>query len=287
MKSAFYKNPANLRVICNQFILRRTKKQIGINLPPVETHSTLVNWNFTSEINLAKDIHSLLPRISKVLKGDRIGAALKGKGSLVAMLRARQCCVMPGLMREPLIRLYNSGLIPYESIEALDYSTKLIKVIDTIVARKDNGAGKIIFCQFRSEIDFMARMLSSYGMKKVVTYDGRNSGKHTLSKLAEPADALIIQIQTGCEGLNLQEHFSEIYFVAPHWCPFVEDQAIARCHRIGQTKTVTVFKFEMNGFLTNNDVVIDDTNTIERHINNVQTKKRMISDDILHRDDAN
>lgn len=287
MKSAFYKNPANLRVICNQFILRRTKKQIGINLPPVETHSTLVNWNFTSEINLAKDIHSLLPRISKVLKGDRIGAALKGKGSLVAILRARQCCVMPGLMREPLMRLYNSGLIPYESIEALDYSTKLIKVIDTIVARKDNGAGKIIFCQFRSEIDFMARMLSSYGMKKVVTYDGRNSGKHTLSKLAEPADALIIQIQTGCEGLNLQEHFSEIYFVSPHWCPFVEDQAIARCHRIGQTKTVTVFKFEMNGFLTNNDVVIDDTNTIERHINNVQTKKRMISDDILHRDDAN
>ena len=40
-------------------------------------------------------------------------------------------------------------------------------------------------------------------------------------------DVLILQIQTGCEGLNLQ-HFNEIYFVSPHWNPAIEDQAIAR-----------------------------------------------------------
>ena len=86
-------------------------------------------------------------------------------------------------------------------------------------------------------------------MIKVVCYDGRNSGGHNLTSLSEPADALIIQIQTGCEGLNLQLNFSEIYFVSPHWNPCVEDQAIARCHRIGQTKPVDFFKFEMRGFL--------------------------------------
>ncbi len=283
MDSKFYKNPDNLPIIGKHFVLRRTKKQLGINLPPVETHANLINWTFTSEMKLARDIHSLLPGISKVLQGERIGAALKGRGSLIAILRAKQSCVMPGLMREPMMRLYNSGLISYETINALDYSTKLMTVINTVVERKDNGNGKIIFCQFRSEIDFIAIRLSAYGMKKVVTYDGRNSGKHTLAKLSEPADALIIQIQTGCEGLNLQEHFSEIYFVAPHWCPFVEDQAIARCHRIGQTKPVMVFKFEMNGFVTMNDnTVKNDQKTIEHHINNVQLKKRIISDVILN-----
>jgi SNF2 family DNA or RNA helicase len=304
MKSKFYKNPDNLPIIGKHFVLRRTKKQLGINLPPVETHSNLINWTFTSEMKLARDIHSLLPGISNVLQGERIGAALKGRGSLIAILRAKQSCVMTGLMREPMMRLYNSGLISYETIDALDYSSKLITVINTVFERKDNGNGKIIFCQFRSEIDFIAIRLSAYGMKKVVTYDGRNSGKHNLAKLSEPADVLIIQIQTGCEGLNLQENFSEIYFVAPHWCPFVEDQAIARCHRIGQTKPVTVFKFEMNGFVTmNNDGVVvknevvknevgknevvktvnkKDETTIERHINNVQLKKRIISDVILN-----
>jgi len=47
--------------------------------------------------------------------------------------------------------------------------------------------------------------------------------------------------------LNLQ-HFSEIYFVSPHWNPAVEDQAVARCHRIGQTKEVTVYRFNMTSF---------------------------------------
>ena len=56
---------------------------------------------------------------------------------------------------------------------------------------------------------------------------------------------LIIQIQTGCEGLNLQENYSEIYLVSPNWNPCIEDQAIGRCHRIGQKKEVSVYKFEM------------------------------------------
>ena len=84
-------------------------------------------------------------------------------------------------------------------------------------------------------------------MKKVVTYDGRNSRTPGLN-LADEADAIVLQIQTGCEGLNLQANFSEIYFVSPHWNPCVEDQAVARCHRIGQTKPTYVFKFAMVGF---------------------------------------
>jgi SNF2 family DNA or RNA helicase len=63
--------------------------------------------------------------------------------------------------------------------------------------------------------------------------------------------------------LNLQEHYSEIYFVSPHWNPSVEQQAIARCHRYGQQKEVQVYRFYMDG-------------SVEQYILGIQEKKNMI-----------
>ena len=68
--------------------------------------------------------------------------------------------------------------------------------------------------------------------------------EHILNKIDSylKPDVLIAQIQTCCEGLNLQ-HFAEVYFTTPHWNPAVEDQAVARAHRIGQKDEVDVFRF--------------------------------------------
>ena len=53
---------------------------------------------------------------------------------------------------------------------------------------------------------------------------------------------LLIQIKSGCEGLNLQ-NYNDVYFTSPHWNPAVEDQAVARVHRLGQLKPVNVYHF--------------------------------------------
>ena len=104
----------------------------------------------------------------------------------------------------------------------------------------------------------------------VETFDGRTSESERNSILTRKCDVLILQIQTGCEGLNLQ-HFSEIYFVSPHWNPAVEDQAVARCHRIGQTEEIDVFRFNMCGF--DDD---DETRTLDEYSAAVQDVKRGI-----------
>ena len=39
-----------------------------------------------------------------------------------------------------------------------------------------------------------------------------------------------------------------MYFVSPDWNTSVEDQAVARCHRFGQTEPVVVFRFVMAPF---------------------------------------
>ena len=277
MKPSFYTNPANLRVIGRNFVLRRTKALVGINLPPINQTNQIVEWNNHKEMMLSEEIHSLLPNQTKVsgAKSRHLAEIFDNGGALVAILRARQSCVLPSLMRKT-IESFNTP----EYLEALDYSSKLDAVISLMICRKDNGKGKIVFCQFRNEIDAIAQRLEDGGMMKVIKYDGRNSGGQNLVSLADPADALVIQIQTGCEGLNLQHNFSEIYFVSPHWNPCVEDQAIARCHRIGQTKSVDVFKFEMRGFVKDKDAELDPI-TLEKYVNKVQETKRDISRQIF------
>ena len=90
---------------------------------------------------------------------------------------------------------------------------------------------------------------------------------------------MVLQIQTGCEGLNLQENYSEIYFISPHCNPAVEDQAIARCHRIGQTKPVYVQRFEMSPFTHEDNQVY--TKTIDKYVGDVKEGKRIVANEII------
>ena len=81
-------------------------------------------------------------------------------------------------------------------------------------------------------------------------------------------EVCLCQIQTASEGLNLQ-HFQEIYFTSPWWNPALEDQAIARAHRIGQTQKVDVFRFAMKNFG-------GESKTLDQYCLEVQQKKRAI-----------
>ena len=88
-------------------------------------------------------------------------------------------------------------------------------------------------------------LLEGAGRHTVARISGKTTHRQRKQILDSLPDVLLLQIRTGCEGLNLQE-YSDVYFVTPHWNPAVEEQAIGRCHRMGQTKRVRVFRFVMN-----------------------------------------
>lgn len=282
---SFYTDDDNLRRLARSFILKRTKKQVGIQIPDIHVEKNLVKWSNQKEMNLSEELHSVLsfsgvdPK--KGMNG-QIANAFRDGGPLTLLLRIRQSCIYPKLMTKQLDKYLEKGFInDYSSYkEAFNSSSKLDAVCNIILERKDNGCGKLIFCHFREEIDEVAIRLRKGGIQKVATFDGRTSNGKRFDILNEQNNVIILQIQTGCEGLNLQEHYSEIYFIAPHWNPAVENQAIARCHRIGQTKPVYVQRFEMCKFIEETDEDNDIIN-IDQYINDVKEAKINMANRII------
>jgi SNF2 family DNA or RNA helicase len=293
-------DPETLKRFTDAFILRRTKAEVGIDLPPLTVQDIVVPWINDVEKLLAIDIHKDLDfSNASSIDGDGeeddseeeeeeegSGRLHYSSNSLVmlSMIRARQACVLPSMV-------FKKGSRSCKVLK--NVSSKIDKVVETILMRKDNGSGKLVFCHYVQEIDQIKNALLEGGVETVNTYDGRNSGN---KGAFDKADVLILQIQTGCEGLNLQENFSEIYFVSPHWNPAVEDQAVARCYRIGQIRPVFVYRFIMANFQDHEEVrekneeeedeeeeddkVVKTTN-IEDYVKQVQTFKRATCSAVL------
>lgn len=274
MPASFYTEPDNLRILAKNFILKRTKEQAGVNLPNVTIQKSSVEWENKSERLLSQDIHSAL-NFSKV-SSDSSHNLTFGSLPLQMILRARQSCILPRLMKTSLQHMVQRGALPDFHLyqEGLDYSSKMNLVLNHILERKGNGNGKLIFCHYREEIDEIVTRLAAGGITNVATFDGRVSFIKRQQILQSRNDVLILQIQTGCEGLNLQDNYSEIYFISPHWNPAVEDQAVARCHRIGQLKQVSVYKFEMQSFA-------QETLTIDSYVTSVQERKREVAKEYI------
>ena len=129
-------------------------------------------------------------------------------------------------------------------------SPKLTRLREIVDETTDNNRKVIVYSYFRDVLD---RVHAALGPRALGPLTGSVTGPHRqelvdqFSTRREPA-VLVSQIQAGGIGLNIQAA-SVVIIAEPQWTPATEEQAIARCHRMGQIRPV-----EVHRLLTENSV---------------------------------
>jgi superfamily II DNA or RNA helicase len=122
-----------------------------------------------------------------------------------------------------------------------DGSAKLERLLEIIEESRDNGWKVVVFSYF---LDVLATVAEHTGAFGPLTGSTSAAGRQQLVDdftAHEGHAVLAAQIEAGGVGLNIQAA-SVVVIAEPQWKPSTEDQAIARCHRMGQVRKVHVHR---------------------------------------------
>ena len=209
------------------FLLRRTKSEVATDLPPKHT--------ILRRINLAPEQRELYETIRGTLY-DKVreqmldlSAAQSRIVVLDALLKLRQVCCDPRLVKLPSARLVGT-------------SSKLDDLLEMVNEMIPEGRRILLFSQFTSMLDLIKPRLAETGIRFVeLRGDTRDRAEPVRAFESGEVPLFLISLKAGGRGLNLTSADTVIHY-DPWWNPAVEDQASDRAHRIGQTKSVFVYK---------------------------------------------
>ncbi|KAJ6817439.1 putative SWI/SNF-related matrix-associated actin-dependent regulator of chromatin subfamily A member 3-like 2 [Iris pallida] len=147
-------------------------------------------------------------------------------------------------------------------------SSKVSILLQELENLRTSSSKSIVFSQWTAFLDLLQIPLSRRNLT-FVRLDGtlnQNQREKVITQFTEDHDILVllISLKAGGVGINLTAACNA-FILDPWWNPAVEEQAVMRIHRIGQTKTVSIKRFIVKG-------------TVEERMEAVQARKqRMIS----------
>jgi len=247
----------HLRKILYPFILRRTKEQVAKDLPEKQ------------EIVLFCEMEKEQRDIYEAYRNDyrnQILGSIENQG-----IQRSQLAILQGLMK--LRQICDSPAILNEKEEFPNYSIKLDELARQL--KEDISDHKaLVFSQFLGMLALICSKLEELGIPYVY-FDGSTSAPDREKAIQqfqkqESIRVFLISLKAGGVGLNLTAA-DYVYIMDPWWNPAVEQQAIDRTHRIGQTKNIFAYR-----------MICKDS--IEDKILKLQERKKALAKDIISDD---
>ncbi|MDN5964248.1 MAG: DEAD/DEAH box helicase, partial [Actinomyces sp.] len=230
------------------FLLRRTKEDVALDLPPKQEQ--------VLDVELAPAHRHVYDRLLQKERQRVLGLAEDLEHHqvevLAALTRLRQLAIDPSLVDEG----------------ATAPSSKMEVLLPLLGRAAEEGHRVLVFSQFTRYLRRIAQRLEKAGI--AYSYlDGTTPRRaQVIRGFAEGDDPVfLISLKAGGVGVNLAMADYAV-LVDPWWNPAAEAQAVDRAHRIGQTRPVHVYR-----------LVARDT--IEEKVLALQQRKRDLAEGVL------
>ncbi|MEP6844431.1 MAG: DEAD/DEAH box helicase [Panacibacter sp.] len=244
----------HLRKLLYPFILRRTKEQVAKDLP--EKTEMILFCEMGKE---QRDIYDAYRNDYR----DKILGVVEEQG-----VQKSQLTILQGLMK--LRQICDSPAIMKGEEKFPNASVKLEEIVREITENiSDHKA--LVFSQFLGMLALIREKLNELEVPYEY-FDGSTSApdrQKAIDRFQNDPECrvFLISLKAGGVGLNLTAA-DYVYIVDPWWNPAVEQQAIDRTHRIGQTKNIFAYR-----------MICKDT--VEDKILSLQEKKRLLAADLI------
>jgi len=215
-----------LQALIKPFVLRRTKEQVAPELPP-KTENLFY-------CQMSEEQSSVYEKVKSEYRNELLRSLEDGTYAKT------QIQVLQGLIK--LRQIANHPIMIDSDYEG--DSGKFENVVHTLSNVLDGGHKVLIFSQFVRQLNIYREHLEKENIP-FVYLDGSTQNRGDVVKQFQEdpkTRVFLISIKAGGVGLNLTEA-DYVFILDPWWNPAVEQQAIDRTHRIGQTKNVFIYKF--------------------------------------------
>ena len=237
------------------FLLRRTKAQVAAELP-AKTEMVLYCELDVEQRRLYEACrHDVRARLLGQLEEQ---PGRQGLHLLRGLTRLRQICNAPALLPDA------------------DYDAPSAKLRVLLEEIEDKAPRHkiLVFSQFTGMLDLIRPELDARGIGyAVLTGQTRHRARAVQAFQGEEAvRVFLVSLKAGGVGLNLTAA-DYVYLVDPWWNPAVENQAIDRSHRLGQTRPVVAVR-----------LICPDT--VEEKMLRLQEGKRELAHELVRTDAA-
>jgi len=250
-------NMEKLKKKVSPFILRRMKKDVLQELPPVSEivyHCHLSGTQKDLYRSYAESARKELSQLVQKEGFDKVQIHV-----LATLTRLKQICCHPAIFAKEAAE--NGDSAKYDM---------LMELLQSLIEGKHKT---VVFSQYTRMLNIMSQDLKKQGIP-FEYLDGSSKNRLEIVKRFNDdinIPVFLVSLKAGGVGLNLVGADTVIHYDM-WWNPAVENQATDRVHRIGQTSSVSSYK-------------LVTLNTIEEKILELQNRKRGLVKKIVSTDE--